>query len=68
MIGAQNSIEALANILLNKNHRKKILSKEMNYIGISSGFLPSERLCFVIDIVNSFKTYNNYFRTKDIKY
>ena len=68
IIGAQNAIEALANILLNKNHRKKILSKEMNYIGISSGFLPSERLCFVIDIVNSFKTYNNYFRTKDINY
>ena len=37
IIGAQNAIEALANILLNKNHRKKILSKEMNYIGISSG-------------------------------
>ena len=68
IIGAENVIEALANILLNKNHRKKILSPEMNYIGISSGFLPSERLCIVIDIVNSLRTYNNYFRTKDINY
>ena len=55
IIGAHNAIEALANILLNKNHRKKILSPEMNYIGISSGFLPSERLCIVIDIVNSLR-------------
>jgi hypothetical protein len=44
----------------------------MKYIGISSGFLPSERLCVVIDIVNSFRYYtnysNNYLRTKDINY
>ena len=72
IIGVDDAIDVLANILINNNHRKKILSPEMKYIGISSGFLPSERLCVVIDIVNSFRYYtnysNNYLRTKDINY
>ena len=68
IIGVDNAIDALANILINNNHRNKILSPDMKYIGIASGFLPSERLCVVIDIVNSFRIYNNYLRTKDINY
>ena len=68
IIGVDNAIDALANILINDNHRNKILSPDMKFIGISSGFLPSERLCVVIDIVNSFKIYNNYLRTRDINY
>ena len=68
IIGVDNAIDALANILINGNHRKKILSPVLKYIGISSGFLPSEKLCIVIDIVNSFKIYNNYLRKKDINY
>ena len=69
IIGVEDAIEALTNILLNNNHRQKILSPDMKYVGIASGFLPSERLCIVIDIVNSFRTYtNNYLRTKDSNY
>ena len=69
VIGIDDAIDALANILINSNHRKKILSSEMKYIGISSGFLPSERLCVVIDIVSNFRNYTSgYLRTKDINY
>ena len=69
VIGVDDAIDALANILINSNHRKKILSSEMKYIGISSGFLPSERLCVVIDIVSNFRNYTSgYLRTKDINY
>ena len=64
IIGVNNSIEALTNILINKNHRKKLLSLEMKYIGIASGLLPSERLCFVIDIVHSFKICNYFLCRK----
>ena len=58
IIGIDTPIEVLSKILINKVYRKKILSPEMQYIGIASGFLPSERLCYVIDIVSSFKIYN----------
>ena len=69
VIGVDDAIDALANILINSNHRKKMLSSEMKYIGISSGFLPSERLCVVIDIVSNFRNYTSgYLRTKDINY
>ena len=64
IIGANSSIEVLSDILINKNHRKKLLSPEMKYIGIASGLLPSEQLCFVIDIVHSFKIYHNFFYTR----
>ena len=67
IIGVDNSAEALSDILIIKSHRKKILSPEMKYIGIASGLLPSERLCFVIDIVSSFKVYDNYLYPR-IKY
>ena len=69
IIGAENSLEALINLFLNKDYRYKILSPEMNYIGIASGLLPSEKLCIIIDIVNSLRMsiynftpmeYNNY--------
>ena len=69
IIGVDDAIDALANIFINNNHRNKILSPDMKYIGIATGFLPSERLCIVIDIVNSFKYYNNYFlRAQDFNY
>ena len=55
IIGVDNAIEALANIFLNKAHRDKILNPEMRYVGIASELLPSERLCIVIDMVNSFR-------------
>ena len=64
IIGVNNTIEALSDILINKNHRKKLLSPEMKYIGIASGLLPSEKLCFVINIVHSFKIYNNFVYTR----
>ena len=64
IIGVNNSIEALSDILINKNHRKKLLSPEMKYIGIASGLLPSEKLCFVIDIVHSYQIYNNFLYTR----
>ena len=64
IIGVDDSIEALSNILLNKIHRENILSPEMRYIGIASGLLPSDRLCFVIDIVHSLKIINNFFYPK----
>ena len=66
IIGVNNPIEALSDILINKNHRKKLLSPEMKYIGIASGLLPSEKLCFVIDIVHSFRPYNNFLYRKKI--
>ena len=69
IIGVEDAIDALANIFINNNHRNKILSPDMKYIGISTGLLPSERLCIVIDIVSSFRCYNNYFsRAKNINY
>ena len=64
VVGDNNPKEALTNVLINKAHRKKILNPEMRYIGISSGLLPSERLCFVIDIVSSFKIYNRFLNQK----
>lgn len=64
IIGVNDAMEALSHILINKNHRKKILSPEMQYIGISSGFLPSERLCIVIDIVSSFIIYDKFIYHK----
>ena len=67
IIGVDNSIEALSDLLVIKCQRKKILSPEMKYIGIASGLLPSERLCFVIDIVSSFQIYDNYIYPR-IKY
>ena len=67
IIGVDNSIEALSDLLVIKSHRKKILSPEMKYIGIASGLLPSERLCFVIDIVSSLQIYDNYIYPR-IKY
>ena len=66
IIGVNNPIEALSDILINKNHRKKLLSPEMKYIGIASGLLPSEKLCFVIDIVHSFRPYTNFLYRKKI--
>ena len=69
IIGVEDAIDALANIFINNNHRNKILSPDMKYIGISTGLLPSERLCIVIDIVSFFRCYNNYFsRAKNINY
>ena len=69
IIGADDAIDALTNIFINNNHRNKLLSPDMKYIGISIGLLPSERLCIVIDIANSFKYYNNYcLRANDINY
>jgi len=64
IVGVEEPIEALSNILLNRAHRNKILSPEMQYIGISSGFLPSERLCIVIDIVHSFQIRSNFIYPK----
>mgnify|MGYP006873124896 CR=1 FL=1 len=61
IIGADSSIDAISNILLNKNYRNKILNPEMKFIGIASGMLPSERLCIAIDIVHSFKIINKFF-------
>jgi hypothetical protein len=82
IIGAENSLEAIINLFLNKDYRYKILSSEMNYIGIASGLLPSEKLCIIIDIVNSLtiKNFNitpiksrncncnNYYDTYDNEY
>jgi len=67
IIGIDSPIEVLSNILLNKTYRKKILSPEMKYIGIASGYLPSERICYVIDIVHSFKIYDRFLYNR-IKY
>jgi len=67
VIGAQNSIEAIINLLLNIDYRNKILSHEMHYIGIASGLLPSENLCIIIDIVNAIKM-NNNFNLRPVKY
>ena len=67
IIGAQNSIEAIINLLLNVDYRNKILSPEMHYIGIASGLLPSENLCIIIDIVNAIKM-NNNFNLRPVKY
>jgi len=67
IIGAQNSIEAIINLLLNVDYRNKILSPEMHYIGIASGLLPSENLCIIIDIVNAIKI-NNNFNLRPVKY
>ena len=64
IIGVDDSIEALSDILINKSHRKKILSPQMKYIGIASGLLPSEKLCIVIDIVSSFKIYDTFLYQK----
>ena len=64
VIGIDTPIEVLSKILINKIYRKKILSPEMKYIGIASGLLPSERFCYVIDIVHSFKLYNKYFNNR----
>ena len=60
VIGVNTPLEALSQVLLNNMYRKKILSPTMKYIGIASGFLPSERICYVIDIVHSFKIYNKF--------
>ena len=68
IIGVNNVIETLSNILINSNHRKKILDSDMKYIGIASGLLPSGRICLVIDIVSSFRIYENYNRNKEIEY
>ena len=67
IIGAQNSIDAIINLLLNIDYRNKILSPDMHYIGIASGLLPSENLCIIIDIVNAIKI-NNVFNLRPIKY
>ena len=67
IIGAQNCIDAIINLLLNVNYRNKILSPEMHYIGIASGLLPSENLCIIIDIVNAIKI-NNNFNFRPVKY
>ena len=67
IIGAQNCIDAIINLLLNVDYRNKILSPEMHYIGIASGLLPSENLCIIIDIVNSIKMSNN-FNFRPVKY
>ena len=60
IIGADSPIDAISNILLNKNYRNKILNPDMKFIGIASGMLPSERLCIAIDIVYSFKIMNSF--------
>jgi hypothetical protein len=67
IIGAQNSIDAIINLLLNIDYRNKILSPDMHYIGIASGLLPSENLCIIIDIVNAIKI-NNIFNLRPVKY
>lgn len=51
VIGADNGLEAVKNLLMNPKHREKLLSAGMTYIGISSNMLPSEKICIVIDIV-----------------
>ena len=66
IIGAENSLEGLVNLFLNEDYRNKILSPEMNFIGIASGLLPSENLCIIIDIVNSLKV--KHYNITPIKY
>ena len=51
IIGAQNGKEAVLNLLKNFRQREKILSPHLQYIGIASSLLPSERICIVIDLV-----------------
>lgn len=58
IIGVENVLEAIIDLLLNINYRNKLLSPDMNYIGIASGLLPSENLCIIIDMVNSLKVNN----------
>ena len=58
IIGTENSFDAIINLFLNEDYRNKILSPEMNLIGIASGLLPSENLCIIIDVVHSIKIYD----------
>ena len=67
IIGAENCLEAVINLLLNEDYKNKILSPEMNFIGIASGLLPSDNLCIIIDIVNSLKL-NTNFNYQPFKY
>lgn len=60
VLGVDNCLEAIINLFLNEDYKNKILSPEMNYIGIASGLLPSDNLCIIIDIVNSLKNNTNF--------
>ena len=75
IIGTESSFDALINLFLNEDYRNKILSPQMNLIGIASGLLPSENLCIIIDAVNSIKVNDyinpiqyNYFRNSHENY
>ena len=60
IIGTDNSLDAIINLLLNEDYKNKILSPEMNLIGIASGLLPSENLCIIIDITHALMVDYNY--------
>lgn len=62
IVGTDIPIEAVANIFLKKKYRDILLNPKMNYIGITSGFLPSERVIIIIEIVQSLliDNSNNY--------
>jgi hypothetical protein len=46
--------EIVLNLLLNDKNKNRILNNIYNYIGIAIGILPSNRLCVVIDLTQTF--------------
>jgi hypothetical protein len=46
--------EIVFNLLLNDKTKNRILNNIYNYIGIAIGLLPSNRLCIVIDLTQTF--------------
>ena len=61
IIGADNSLNSIINLFLNEDYKNKILSPEMNLIGIASGLLPSEDLCIIIDIAHALVINNDHY-------
>lgn len=60
IIGTDNPLDAIIDLLLNEDYKNKLLNPEMNLIGIASGLLPSENLCIILDIVHSIIIKNDY--------
>ena len=68
ILDATDAIDALINIFLNNEYRKKVLAPEIKFIGIASGVYHTGNFCVIIDIVQSLKSINYCYKANRNKY
>ena len=68
ILDATDAIDALINVFLNDEYRRKILAPEIKHIGIASGIYHTGNFCVIIDIAQSLKSINYCYKANKNKY